>query len=262
MTRDNAPGRRRFDADELGDGDWRELHDGLETGRRLEGSIDDVPVRVSPGFNRRVMAAVANEPAPGSVGFMTPLRRRGMLAGFAESVRRAWSAISAPGLPAFARATALAYVLVVAVAGVALAGAATISVGGALGVFGPAPTTTHAPSDVPTPSLRTLAPPTVPTATDGDDNAEPSETPDASAGAGGPGGTGEPGDDGGGGNSGPGSSGSGSGGGDDHASPGSSGGSDDGSGSGSGSGSGESATPRPTDTPRPSGTPKPSETPH
>ncbi|HJP89113.1 MAG TPA: hypothetical protein VJ850_08775 [Candidatus Limnocylindrales bacterium] len=266
MTDRNLGAGRPFDADELGDADSGELRDALQTGRTLERSIDDVPTRVSGDFTGRVMAAIADEPAPGAVGFMAPFRRRGLLAGFGTSVRQAWSTLTAPGLPSFARATALAYVLVVALAGVALAGAATISVGSALGLFdarpSPTPTITELPPPVPT-----LAPPTVPSATGDLDTDEPFESPEASDDHGGAGETGEPGDDGGGGNSGPGSSSSGSGGGSDggddggNSGPGSSdSGSDDGSGSDSGSSS--TNTPRPTDTPRPTGTPKPSETPH
>ena len=262
MSDRNSFGRRPIDADELGDGDWRELDDALKTGRALDASIDDVPVRVSSDFTSRVMAAVSREPAPGTVGFMAPLRRRGIVAGFADSVRQAWAAIGAPGLPSFARATALAYVLVVAMAGVALAGAATVGVGSALGILGPAATQTNAPSPsrAPDASTPTVGPETAPAETDEAGGTEgPSDGPDASDDHGGS--SQEPGDDHGA-SSGPGST-DGS---DDHSGPSptstSGSGSDDGSGSSSGSGSGETATPRPSNTPRPTGTPKPSETPH
>lgn len=252
MNDRNLRGSRPLGPDELGDGDDRELRDALAAGRTLEVSIDDVPMRVSEDFTSRVMAAVAREPVPGGVGFMTPLRRRGMLAGFGESVRQAWAAIGSRGLPAFARATALAYVLVVAIASVAVAGVATLGVGSALGLFGPttqtpAPTTSPAPS--PDSALPTPGPQTAPVATEGPgESAEPSGEPEASDDHGG---TDEPGDDHGG-NSGPGSSGD-----DDEASPtATNSDSDSDDHSGSGSGSSETATPRPT------GTPKPSETPH
>lgn len=241
------PGGQAFDADELGDADGGELRAALDTGRALDGSIDDVVTRVPADFSARVMAAVANEPTPGAVGFMAPLRRRGVIAGFGASVRQAWATISAPGLPSFARATALAYVLVVAMAGVALAGAATVSVGSALGVFGPAPTSTPATRTNLPPA--TLAPPTGPSATDDHDTDEPSESPEASDDHGGADETEAPGDDGEGGSSGPGSSHGGSGGDD---------GGDSGSG-GSGSGSGATHTPRPSETPDPDETPEPSD---
>lgn len=234
--------------DELGDGDAADLRDALAAGRVLDASIDDVPVRVSADFTAGVMAAIEREPAPGAVGFIAPLRRRGFAAGFGESVRQAWAAIGAAGVPSFARATALAYVLVVAVAGVAVTGAATIGVGSALGIFNPAPTqsTPPVPSPGPLETLPAPTPQTAPPESDAAESAEPSLSPDDTDDHGGnssPGSSSEPGDDHGG-NSGPGSSDSDS-------------GSDDSSGSGSGDG-----TPRPTDTPRPTGTPKPSQTPH
>lgn len=186
---------RRFDTVELGDGDWRELHDALEAGRALDASIDEVPVRVSDDFTNRVMTAVAGEAAPGSVGFLVPLRRRGLLAGFGESVRQAWAAIGARGLPSFARATALAYVLVVALAGVAVGGAATVGVGSALGVFGP---TTASPTPFTTPAptqpsaLPTPGPQTAPAETEPGESDGPSHGPEASDDHGA---SGEPGDD-------------------------------------------------------------------
>lgn len=243
---------RRFDAGELGDGDWRELHDALEAGRALDASIDEVPIRVSDDFTNRVMTAVAAEPAPGSVGFLVPLRRRGLLAGFGDSVRQAWAAIGARGLPSFARATALAYVLVVTLAGVSVAGAATVGVGSALGVFGP---TTASPTPFTTPG------PTQPPATPGPQTApaeteepgesdDPSDGPEASDDHGGA--SGEPDDDHGG------SSGHGGEGTDDHSGPSET----ESDGHGSDDGSHDSETQRPSDTPHPTGTPKPSETPH
>jgi len=248
MTDRDLRGPQALRPEELGNGDDRELRRAMDAGQALGASIDDVPVRVADDFTTRVMAAIANEPVPGRVGFMTPLRRRGLLAGFGESVRQAWAAIGSPGIPSFARATALAYVLVVAIAGVAMAGATVVGVGSA---FGGSDRTTRRPAPTGTPSL-TTSPTEAPLSTPGPQTApvetgEPGESddhsgPDASddhAGA-----SGEPSDDHGG-NSGPGSSGV------DLES-------DDHSGSGSGSGS----TPRPSDTPRPSGTPKPSETPH
>jgi hypothetical protein len=243
----NLRGPQPIRPDELGDGDDRELRDALATGRALDASIDDVPMRVSEDFTRRVMTAVAREPVPGPVGFMTPLRRHGLLAGFGESVRQAWAAIGSAGMPSLARATALAYVLVVVIAGVALTGAATVGVGGALGLFDPT-NRTPAPTATPTPSpelaLPTPGPQTAPLETaEPGESEEPSDDPEASDDHGG---SDEPDDDDGG-NSGPGSSGDG----DDDASSGDSG-SDDGSGSGSDSGT---ATPRPTETTKPSETP-------
>jgi hypothetical protein len=240
----NLRGQQPLRPDELGepgDADDRELRAAMDAGRALGSSIDDVPVRVSGDFTSRVMATIASEPVPGPVGFMTPLRRRGVLAGFVESVRQAWAAVGSAGMPSFARATALAYVLMVAIAGAALTGATAVGVGSALGVFDPArtpaPTMTPAPAVTPAPTpdvpLPTPGPQTPPVETEELDESDDHSGPDKSDDHGGS----EPSDDQG--NSGPGSS-------DDDS------GSDDHSGSGSGS----------DETPRPSDTPEPSETPH
>jgi hypothetical protein len=258
MSDRDLRGPRPIRPDELGDGDDRELRDALAAGRRLDASIDDVAIRVGEDFTARVMAAVAKEPSPGTVGFITPLKRRGLFAGFGDSVRQAWAAIGSPSIPSFARATALAYVLVVALAGVAVAGTAALGVGSALGILGPEATQTApppGPTQAPESVIPTPGPQTAPADTDEvSESDEPSESPGASDDHGGA--SGEPGDDDGGSTSG--SSGSGS----DDSSGSSGSGSDDSSGSGSTSSPDATSTPRPSNTPRPSGTPKPSETPH
>ena len=258
----DVTGPRSFRADELGAGDARELQRAFEAGRWLEaGTAQAAPelafdpngfrtmATPSAGFEDRVMAALADEPIPGAVGFLTPLRRDGAVAGFAASVRQAWRAALGSGRPLAGRASALAYVLAIVIAGTSLAGVATVGAAGALGLLGPNQTTRPNPT-APLPSqpaliipLPTMAPP----------SSDPIESPSEPAdGSGDPGATfddhgggPEPSDDHGG-NSGPGSS--------DDSSPGS-------SSSNSGQGSG-SETPQPSRTPRPSQTPKPSETPH
>jgi hypothetical protein len=172
------------------------------------------------------MAALDGEPTPAAVGFLTPLRRLGLIAGFGASVRQAWASIGAPGRPAFARATALAYILIIAIAGTSLAGAATIGFAGALGLINP-PTTQASPSTMPFQSTQPgkSEQPSAESEPPGSDaSEEPGGSPGASDDHGGSGGP-EPSDDHGD-NSGLGSSGSDGG-----------GGSDDGSGSGGGSGS-------------------------
>ena len=231
--------RHPVGVDELGDARTDELHAAGEAASALERSLPDLPSPVSPAFTDRVMAALANEPAPSATGFLAPLRRRGMVAGFAASLRQARLAMGA-GRPPFARAAALAYVLAVAIAGTSIVGATTVGLAGALGILGPAP------SPSPTPTIALPSPEVTPPQTPSTEPSVPDPTTEATESE-------EPGstDDHGGG-SGPEPS-------DDHS--GTSSGSDDGSGGDGSSGSG-SATPRPTDTPRPTGTPKPTETPH
>jgi uncharacterized membrane protein YgcG len=213
-------GPNRVVLEELGPIEAGELDGAIEAIAALDVAAEDVLVRTGPAFTDRVMAALADEPSPSPTGFLVPIRRRGFLAAFVESVRQAWVSVGS-GRPTFARGAALAYVLVVAIAGTSLVGAATFGAAGALGLLGPhessepSPVPTIAPVITPAP---TVAPPSpVP-------SVEPSESPDVPessddhGGGSGP----QPSDDHGG-NSGPG------------------GGSDDGSG-GSGGGSGPSAT--------------------
>lgn len=147
-------GPRGFDTRELGTDRPDEHDDALAAAMRLEASMIEPPANASAGLGDRVMAALADEPAPSTVGFLAPVRRRGLLAGFAASVRQAWASLGGEGRPALTRASALAYVLAIAIAGTSLAGAATFGVAGALGMLGPKATET--------PSLETPAPSTLP----------------------------------------------------------------------------------------------------
>ena len=213
-------------------------------------------------ITNRVMTALAAEPTPAPVGFLTPLRRLGLVAGFGASVRQAWASIGAPGRPTFARATALTYLLVIAIAGTSLAGAATIGLAGAIGIFGPQ-ATQASPSTTPLQSTqpgRTELPSVESEPPGSDPTEEPGDTPGASDDHGGSGGP-EPSDDHGG-SPGPSSSsgsddgsGGGGGGGSATATPdgGGGGGSDDG-------GASATSTPKPSQTPRPTDTPRPSQT--
>ncbi len=244
--------RRPFDLDDLGAASHDDLTAATAMARRLADSIDEVSVATSAGFADRVMAAIADEPAPSTVGFLAPLWRRGMLGGFAASVRQAWVSLSGAGRPAFVRATALAYVLVVAIAGSALVGAATFGVAGALGMLGPTPTesltpTPVAPDVTPAPTTGPIETPSPPAPVP-----SPSESADPSDDHGGGSGP-EPSDDDEGG-SGPEPS-------DDEGGDSGPGGGQDDSGSDDSSGSG-SSNPEPTDKPRPTETPEPTETPH
>jgi hypothetical protein len=244
-------GPRTMGVDELGTADAREVAAALAAARLLSSAIEDAAVRPGPAFSDRVMAAIADEPAPAEAGFLAPLYAVGLIRGLGASVRLAWSSLKTPGRPPLGRAAALAYVLAIAVAGTSLAGVATIGVAGALGIVGP-----HQPQPTPTPFPSELTAPeqSQPPASESE-APEPEASDDATGGPGatddhGGGGIAEPSDDHGG-SSAPGStSGSGDGG----------GGSGDG-GSGSSDGGGATSTPRATETPRPTGTPRPTETP-
>lgn len=242
-------GHRPFDPSELDAASPAELDDALTTAAWLEGSMLDAPVHPSPDFSDRVMAVLASEPTPAPAGFLSPVRRRGFVQGFAASVREAWASAFTGGRPPLARASALAYVLAVVIVGTALAGAATIGVGSALGIIGPSATQTPAPT-TPAPTVTVEPSGLEPPESDGPEvSEEPGETDAAGAtddhgGGSGPGAT----DD----NGGDGSSGSGStDGSDGHSGP---------SSTDSGSDDHETATPRPSGTPRPSQTPKPTST--
>ena len=232
-------GPRRVDSGELGADRPDELDDALTTAVWLEAAMPDAPVRPTVDFADRVMAAIEREPTPARAGFLSPVRRQGFVAGFLGSLRQAWASAFTGGRPALVRASALAYVLAVVIGGTALAGAATISVGSALGIIGPSATQSQAPAtpapfDLNRPSG--LEPPE-------SDSPEASEEPGDS-------GSPEASDDHGGG--GPDAS-------DDHGG-GSPEASDDHGGDGSGSDDQESPTPKPSRTPHPSETPEPSET--
>jgi hypothetical protein len=244
-------GPRNVQPDELGDADGMDVQDAMRVGNRLNEAMDEVPITTREGFSDRVMTALAGEPTPGTTGFLAPLRRRGFLAGLGESVRQAWASVGS-GRPMLGRSAALAYVLAVLIAGISVAGAATVGTAGALGLFDPPSTPSPAPTTpAPTaPPVTTAPPPSIPPTpspspnmSEPPDGPTPSPTqtddgPEASDDHGGNSGPGGGGDD----NSGPGSDddGAGSGG---NSGPGSGSGSDDsssGTGSISGSGSDDS----------------------
>jgi hypothetical protein len=177
----------RLTMDELGDAFGNEIADALETGRLLEAAIDestralpaastafDVATEGRGDLNDRIMSALAAEPAPSTAGFLLPLRRRGFLHGLWASFRQASAATRGAGRPFVARAAALAYVLVLTVAGISVGGAATVGAAGALGLLGPSATESAPPPLAPTPAppsqLTQPSPPPTPT---------PSPTPDA-----------------------------------------------------------------------------------
>jgi hypothetical protein len=148
-------GPRNLHPDELGEAEGMDLQDALRVGNRLVEAMDEVPMPTDEEFVDGVMAALADEPTPGTTGFLVPLRRRGILGGFRQSFSQAWGSVGA-GRPILGRTAALAYVLAVAVAGVSLTGAAAFGTAGALGLFNATPTNSPTPPPAPT-----VAPPTV-----------------------------------------------------------------------------------------------------
>jgi uncharacterized membrane protein YgcG len=207
-------GPRNVHPDELGEAEGMDVQDALRVGNRLVEAMDDVPMPTDEEFVDNVMAALADEPTPGTTGFLVPMRRSGILGGFRQSFRQAWASVGA-GRPIVGRSAALAYVLAVVIAGVSLTGAAALGTAGALGLFNATPTN----SPTPPPPAPTVAPPSVapspsenapeptvgpmPSPTETDDESDDPNDDDS--------GSGDDGDSSGpGGNSGPGSSGSGS----------------------------------------------------
>ncbi len=145
---------RRFDPAEIrpdagpGPSD-AELAEAMLAARELEalGARDAVGPTV--GFEDRVMAAIATEPAPRVL--VRPGRnvRYGLLGGFAISVRDAWRVATGGGRPVVVRAQAMAFVLLVVLATGSLSVFAAV---GAASLLGPGPIAT------PRVPLRTASP--------------------------------------------------------------------------------------------------------
>jgi len=238
---------RRFDPSELQDGgDAAADASGAEilVARDLEAFARSESVAPSVEFEDRVMAAVALEPPPRTVG-------AGGVAGLVAAVRDAWRLTWSGGRPLAVRAQALALVLLAAVAMGSLGAVAVVGVGRILASneppVAPAPSLTPRASLPPSPSPAVSpsispTPSASPTPTlDTTPTAEPTQAgrpPSDSSGSGsGSGGDSE--------NSGSGSS-------DESSEPGSDS-SDDSSEPGSDSGSGSSETQRPSQTPESDG---------
>jgi hypothetical protein len=179
----SGPGRR-FDPSELRTtgrpGDTQpsdaELADALGVARDLEALAASEGIRPTDGFEDRVMAAIADEPAPRLVVRPGTAVRGGRAGAFLLAVRDAWGVATSGGRPIGVRAQALAFVLLVVVAAGALTTATAVTVGGLLQRNeSPAPSVQPAPSVVPTPVVAPT-PSTIPKPTQ---SAEPSETPEA-----------------------------------------------------------------------------------
>jgi hypothetical protein len=165
-----------------------ELAESLAVARELEAlSIAD-GIRPTEGFEDRVMAAIATEPAPRLVILPSSAVRGGRAGVFLVAIRDAWGVATSGGRPMAVRAQALAFVLLVVVAAGALTTATAVTVGGFLQRNdSPAPSVEPAPSVAPTPSApatqtteptpsESVEPSGSPEATE---TAEPTETPDA-----------------------------------------------------------------------------------
>ena len=204
----------RLTMDELGDAFGNELADALEAGRWLQAAIDettrdlpaaatgfDAATEARGGFGDRVMESLAGEPAPTPAGVLLPLRRRGLW-GLWASFRQASVATRGTGRPVLSRAAALAYVLVLALAGISLTGAASI---GALGLLNPSATESPPATLVPPSPRASLEPPTQspavtpapsgvapqPTPSESPEDSEGPEASDDNGGNSGPGGGGD-----------------------------------------------------------------------
>jgi hypothetical protein len=190
----SGPGRR-FDPSELrtsgrpGDAQPSdaELAEALGVARDLEALSVSEGIRPTDGFEDRVMAAIAAEPAPRLVARPPATVRGGRVGAFFVAIRDAWGVATSSGRPLAVRGQALAFVLLVVVATGALTTATAVTVGGFLQRSdGPAPSVEPAPSEAPTPLPSTPAvSPTPsrspdPTATpEATETVEPSETPEA-----------------------------------------------------------------------------------
>jgi hypothetical protein len=139
----------------------------LAAARELESLAAGDLIRPTDGFEDRVMAAVATEPAPRLMVRPGSAVRGGRPAAILLSIRDAWRIATTGGRPAAVRAQALAFVLLIVVAAGALTGGMVMTVGG-LFDRSAAPE----PSVAPTP-ISTLAP--TPSA-----SPLPSASPDAS----------------------------------------------------------------------------------
>lgn len=161
-----------------------EQADALATARDLEAIAQDAGIRPTAGFEDRVMAAIAAEPAPRLVVTPAGTVRGGLFGAFLLTVRQSWAVATAGGRPMAVRAQALAFVLLVVLAAGALTSVTALTVGALLGPNGSTnvpdrsaiPTAPVETPSVPAPSA-TPAPTVQPTDTTGPtQTAEPTET--------------------------------------------------------------------------------------
>ncbi len=173
---------RRFDPSELRtpgvtEPSAAELADALGAARDLEALAASEGIRPTEGFDDRVMAAIALEPAPragvsggSAVSGMGP-------AAFLFAIRNAWRVGTTGGRPFAVRAQAFAFVFVVLLAAGSLAGAGVIAVAALFdGNDAPAPSVQPAPTALPTSDVQ--ASPSPSPSAEATQTAEPTETAD------------------------------------------------------------------------------------
>jgi hypothetical protein len=135
---------RRFDPAEIrpdagpGPSD-AELAEAMLAARELEALGARDAVGPTAGFEDRVMAAIATEPAPRVLVRAGRNVRYGLLGGFAIAVRDAWRVATGGGRPVVIRAQAMAFVLLVVLATGSLSVFAAV---GAASLLSPGPTAT------------------------------------------------------------------------------------------------------------------------
>jgi cell division septation protein DedD len=151
-----------------------ELADALGAARDLEALAASDGIRPTEGFDDRVMAAIALEPAPRVVVTGGSAVRGTGITAFLFTVRNAWRVGTTGGRPFAVRAQALAFVFVVLLAAGSLAGAGAIAVAGLLDGTdnAPTPSVEPLPTALPTPETEVTPSPT-PSATP---STEPTET--------------------------------------------------------------------------------------
>ena len=178
---------RRFTPGELSGADEpgpseAELAEALAAARMLEGYAARDHVGPTDGFEDRVMAAIAAEPAPRVVVRPGHAVRGGRPAAFLAAVRDAWAIATRGGRPAAVRAQALAFLVVVGLAVGSLGTVTAVGVGSLLQSrptppsVQPAVTQTPSPSPSPSPSA---TPSTSPSVSPSPSSIEPGGTPDA-----------------------------------------------------------------------------------
>ena len=128
---------RRFDPSELaGGGDpepsTAELADALAVARELESLTAEPGIRPTAGFEDRVMAAIATEPAPRLVIRPGSAVRGGRAGALLLAIRDSWGIATSGGRPMAMRAQALAFVFLAVVAVGALTGVGAMTVGSLL----------------------------------------------------------------------------------------------------------------------------------
>lgn len=172
-------GPRRFDPSELRGAPGEppseaQLADALAAARVLETQAAADRIGPTAGFEDRVMAAIAREPAPRLVIRPGTAVRGGRLAGFAAAVRDSWGIATGQGRPIAVRAQALGFLAIVVVAAGSLGTVTAVGVGSLLQP-GPIVAPSVAPISTISPSFAT--PSAMPSSPSPSTSPSPSPTP-------------------------------------------------------------------------------------